>query len=301
MLFRSMDFSASKSDRMTFLEKWLRIHCQVLLGIELAGFQIVAITECGQMEETGDEKFTEELIPVISKSSFENEATRFLERYYPKALKEAVPVPIRQIAENMGVTIIEKELFSDGLDTFGILFLEDGNIQDKKKDMIIRNAKRGMMFIDSRHYHEQTHGTVNEIIAHECFHWYRHQPYHLLMKMLGVRDDLGRVIRCTVDSVHNDAEKRNSFDWIEWQANRMVPYILMPAKMATQKIEEMLREYHICFDNPENGNRMEELISELAKFYGLSKQATKTRMSELGFHYVDNVFVYAPGWRKNHL
>ncbi len=296
-----MDFSASKSDRMTFLEKWLRIHCQVLLGIELAGFQIVAITECGQMEETGDEKFTEELIPVISKSSFENEATRFLERYYPKALKEAVPVPIRQIAENMGLTIIEKELFSDGLDTFGILFLEDGNIQDKKKDMIIRNAKRGMMFIDSRHYHEQTHGTVNEIIAHECFHWYRHQPYHLLMKMLGVRDDLGRVIRCTVDSVHNDAEKRNSFDWIEWQANRMVPYILMPAKMATQKIEEMLREYHICFDNPENGNRMEELISELAKFYGLSKQATKTRMSELGFHYVDNVFVYAPGWRKNHL
>lgn len=296
-----MDFSASKSDRMTFLEKWLRIHCQVLLGIELAGFQIVAITECGQMEETGDEKFTEELIPVISKSSFENEATRFLERYYPKALKEAVPVPIRQIAENMGVTIIEKELFSDGLDTFGILFLEDGNIQDKKKDMIIRNAKRGMMFIDSRHYHEQTHGTVNEIIAHECFHWYRHQPYHLLMKMLGVRDDLGRVIRCTVDSVHNDAEKRNSFDWIEWQANRMVPYILMPAKMATQKIEEMLREYHICFDNPENGNRMEELISELAKFYGLSKQATKTRISELGFHYVDNVFVYAPGWRKNHL
>ena len=296
-----MDFSASKSDRMTFLEKWLRIHCQVLLGIELAGFQIVAITECGQMEETGDEKFTEELIPVISKSSFENEATRFLERYYPKALKEAVPVPIRQIAENMGLTIIEKELFSDGLDTFGILFLEDGNIQDKKKDMIIRNAKRGMMFIDSRHYHEQTHGTVNEIIAHECFHWYRHQPYHLLMKMLGVRDDLGRVIRCTVDSVHNDAEKRNSFDWIEWQANRMVPYILMPAKMATQKIEEMLREYHTCFDNPENGSQMEELISRLAKFYGLSKQATKTRISELGFHCVNNVLVYASGWRKNHL
>lgn len=296
-----MDFSASKSDRMSFLEKWLRIHCQVLLGIELAGFQIVAITECGQMEETGDEKFTKELIPVISKSSFENEATRFLERYYPKALKEAVPVPIRQIAENMGLTIIEKELFSDGLDTFGILFLEDGNIQDKKKDMIIRNAKRGMMFIDSRHYHEQTHGTVNEMIAHECFHWYRHQPYHLLMKMLGVRDDLGRVIRCTVDSVHNDAEKRNSFDWIEWQANRMVPYILMPAKMATQKIEEMLREYHICFDNPQNGRQMEELISRLAKFYGLSKQATKTRISELGFHCVNNVLVYASGWRKNHL
>ncbi len=183
----------------------------------------------------------------------------------------------------------------------GYFFLRMEIYRIKKKDMIIRNAKRGMMFIDSRHYHEQTHGTVNEMIAHECFHWYRHQPYHLLMKMLGVRDDLGRVIRCTVDSVRNDTEKRNSFDWIEWQANRMVPYILMPAKMATQKIEEMLREYHTCFDNPENGSQMEELISRLAKFYGLSKQATKTRISELGFHCVNNVLVYASGWRKNHL
>ena len=34
----------------------------------------------------------------ISKGSFEEEAARFLEKYYPKALKEAVPVPIRQIA-----------------------------------------------------------------------------------------------------------------------------------------------------------------------------------------------------------
>ncbi len=277
----NMESSASKSGRISFLEKWLRIHCQVLLGIELTGFQIVWITECGQMEEAGGEKFTGELMPVISKGSFEEEAARFLEKYYPKALEEAVPVPIRQIAESMGLTIIERELLSDGLD--GVLFLEDGTIQDEKKNMIIRNAKRGMMFIDSRHYHEQNLGTVNDMIAHGCFHWYRHRPYHLLMKMLGVRDDLGRVIRCAVDFNDRDTEKWSSYDWMEWQANSMVPYILMPAKTATRKIERMLREYHISSDDPESGSRMEELISELAKFYGLSKQATKTRVSELGF------------------
>ena len=70
---------------------------------------------------------------------------------------------------------------------------------------------------------------------------------------------------------------------MEWQANSIVPYILMPAKMATRKIEEMLREYHISFDDPESGRQMERLISELSKFYGLSKQETKTRMGELGF------------------
>ena len=140
-----------------------------------------------------------------------------------------------------------------------------------------------MMFIDPRHYYEQTLGTVNEMIAHECFHWYRHQPYHLLMKMLGVRDDLGRVIRCAVDSGHSDTEKRSSFNWMEWQANSMIPYILMPAKTAKRKIEEMMREYYIGFDDSESGSQMEDLISELGKFYGLSKQAAKTRMSELGF------------------
>ncbi len=282
-----MESSASQSGRMSLQEKWLRIHCQAPLGIELTGFQIVWITECGQREEGGGEKFTEELLPVISEGSFEEEAVRFLEKYYPKALKEAVPVPIRQIAESMGLTIIERELFSDGLDTFGVLFLEDGNIQDEKKNMIIRNAKGGMMFIDPRHYYEQTLGTVNEMIAHECFHWYRHRPYHLLMKMLGIRDDLGRVIRCPVDSGHSDTEERNSFNWMEWQANCMVPYILMPAKTAKRKIEDMTREYHISFDDSESGSQMEELISELAKFYGLSKQAAKTRMSELGFHCVE--------------
>lgn len=121
------------------------------------------------MEEAGNEKFSGELVPVISRSSFGDEATRFLEKYYPKVLKEAVPVPIRQIAENMGLTIIEKELFSDGVDAFGILFLEDGYLQDKNKNIVIRNAKRGMMFIDSRHYYVQTLGSVNHMIAHECF------------------------------------------------------------------------------------------------------------------------------------
>lgn len=39
---------------------------------------------------------------------------------------------------------------------------------------------------------------------------------------------------------------------------------------------------------------MEELVSELANFYGLSKQATESRMSELGFYCVDDALSYVP-------
>ena len=76
---------------------------------------------------------------------------------------------------------------------------------------------------------------------------------------------------------------------MEWQANGIVSYLLMPAKTTTRKIEEMLREYHIDSDDAGSGHQMEELISELASFYGVSKQTAKSRMRELGFHCVDDV------------
>lgn len=291
-----IEHSVSNSGKVSFTERWLRIHCQVLLGIELTEFKIIQITECEQIEDSDNDKFSGELVPVISRRSFDDEATRFLEKYYPKALQEAVPVPIRQIAEkSMGLTIIEKDCLSDELDVFGLIIFEDGNIKDKNKNIVIRNVKRGTMFIDPRVYYERTLGTVNYTIAHESFHWYRHQPYHLLMKMLGVKDDLGKVIHCAINTKSSDNEKWSPLDWMEWQANGIAPHILMPAKTARLKIDEMLRKYQINFENPDSGYRIEELIFELSEFYGMSKQATKIRMRELGYNFVDGVLSYVNG------
>ncbi len=65
---------------------------------------------------------------------------------------------------------------------------------------------------------------------------------------------------------------------------------------AKRKIYVFVDGENISFDDPESGSQMEDLISELTEFYGLSKQATKTRMSELGFHCVENV----PGKASDH-
>ena len=77
---------------------------------------------------------------------------------------------------NAEATIRQKELLSSELDVFGLVVFEDGNVQDKNRNIVIRNAKRGMIFIDPRVYFERTLGTVNFTVAHECFHWFRHQP-----------------------------------------------------------------------------------------------------------------------------
>lgn len=227
-----IEHSVSKSGKVSFTERWLNVRCKVLLGVELSNFEIVLISECEQQEDSDNDKYSGELVPIISRNSFDNEATKFLEKYYPIALEEPVAVPIRTIAEDMGLIITEKELLSSELDVFGLVVFEDGNVQDKNKNIVIRNAKRGMIFIDSRVYFERTLGTVNFTVAHECFHWFRHQPYHALMKMLGSDDKLGKIIQCSIGSNGEDTEKWKPIDWMEWQANGVAPHILMPTKTA---------------------------------------------------------------------
>lgn len=289
-----IEHSISSTGRVSFTEKWLDVRCKVLLGVELTDFEIININECEQQEDSDNDKYSGELVPIISRDAFENEATKFLEKYYPLALQEPVAVPIRKIAEDMGLSVIEDSLLSSELDIFGLVVFEDGNIKDKNKNIIIRNAKRGTVLIDPRVYYERTLGTVNFTIAHECFHWYRHQPYHALMKMLGANDELGKIIQCSIGSNAKDSEKWKAVDWMEWQANGVAPRILMPTNTAKIKISELVEKYHIHFDGTD-GYLIEEMISELADFYGLSKQAVKMRIREMGYAKIDGAFTYVNG------
>ena len=289
-----IEHSISSTGRVSFTEKWIDVRCKVLLGVELTDFEIININECEQQEDSDNDKYSGELVPIISRDAFENEATKFLEKYYPLALQEPVAVPIRKIAEDMGLSVIEDSLLSSELDIFGLVVFEDGNIKDKNKNIVIRNAKRGTVLIDPRVYYERTLGTVNFTIAHECFHWYRHQPYHALMKMLGANDELGKIIQCSIGNNAKDSEKWKAVDWMEWQANGVAPHILMPTNTAKIKISELVGKYHIHFDGTD-GYLIEEMISELADFYGLSKQAVKMRMREMGYAKIDGAFTYVNG------
>ena len=286
--------SISSTGRVSFTEKWLDVRCKVLLGVELTDFEIININEYEQQEDSDNDKYSGELVPIISRDAFENEATKFLEKYYPLALQEPVAVPIRKIAEDMGLSVIEDSLLSSELDIFGLIVFEDGNIKDKNKNIVIKNAKRGTVLIDPRVYYERTLGTVNFTIVHECFHWYRHQPYHALMKMLGANDELGKIIQCSIGSNAKDSEKWKAVDWMEWQANGVAPHILMPTNTAKIKISELIEKYHIHFDG-KDGYQIEEMISELADFYGLSKQAVKMRIREMGYAKIDGAFTYVNG------
>jgi len=272
-----------------FTETWLAVHCEVSIGIELTDFSTVSVALCEAQEESENSRFSGGLVPAAVRDDFDKEATRFLEAYYPEALVKAVPVPIKQIAESMKLTIVEDARLSKELSAFGMIVFEDGKIAGADKQTLVRNAKRGTVYIDPHVYYEKNYGTVNSTIAHECYHWYRHRPYHALMKMIGAKDDVGKVIQCAIRPNSKDTDQWKTIDWLEWQANGVALHILMPYQTCTIKIDALLKKYVDSVDEAEKHLGLEAAVDELKDYYGVSRQAAKTRMRQLGYSIPDGI------------
>lgn len=233
----------SASHKGYFNERWLKIHCQVTLGIDMSGFRIMSVGNCEPQEESDNDRLSGELVPIISRDQFEDEAEKFLTRYCPDALDKPMRLPIETIASDMKLHVIEDMPLSDNLTYFGTIIFDNGNVLDKHRKITIRNAKRGTVYLDPRVYYERSVGTKRTTLAHECFHWYRHQPYHVLMKMIGANDNLGRAIQCQIAANNTDSDKWKAVDWMEWQAKGIAPRILMPAKTTRLKANQLLATY----------------------------------------------------------
>lgn len=283
----------SSSKKGVFIEKWLKVHCQVTLGIDLSGFRIVSIGDCESLEESDNDRLSGELVPVISRDQFEQEAEKFLERYYLVALTKPQRVPIEEIVHQMNLSVVENIPLSDELTYFGTIVFDDGNILDRHRKIAIRNAKRGTIYLDPRVRYERSVGTRRTILAHECFHWHRHQPYHALMRMIGADDKIGRAIQCRIEGNSADTDKWKAVDWMEWQTKGIAPKILMPAKTVKIKADELL--------GGDGGAKKasvadyENVIDELSTFYDVSRQAAKVRLVELGYSKAEGAYPFVDG------
>lgn len=283
----------SSSRKGYFAEKWLKIHCQVTLGIDMSGFRIMSIGDCEPQEESDNDRLSGELVPIIARDQFEDEAEKFLTRYCPEALEKPTRIPIETIAGDMKLQTIEDVPLSDELTYFGTIIFENGNVLDKHRKITIRNAKRGTIYLDPRVSYERSVGTKRTTIAHECFHWHRHQPYHVLMKMIGANDNLGRAIQCQIAANTADSDKWKAVDWMEWQAKGVAPRILMPAKTTRMKADELLTEYGGA---TEAGiSECENVIDELAALFDVSRQAAKVRLIDLGYTKAEGAYPFVDG------
>lgn len=276
-----------------FNERWLKIHCQVILGIDMSDFRIMEIDNCEPQVESDNDRLSGELVPIISREQFEDEAEKFLIRYCPEALDKPIRVPIEKVANDMGLQVVEDIPLSDELVYFGTIIFDNGNVLDKHRKATIRNAKRGTVYLDPRVSYERSVGTKRTTLAHECYHWHRHQPYHVLMKMIGADDDLKYAIQCQIVANNTDSDKWKAVDWMEWQAKGVAPKILMPAKTVRMKADELLAEY----GGSEKASIAiyENVIDALAELFDVSRQAAKVRIIDLGYTKAEGAYPFVDG------
>ena len=126
-------------------------------------------------------------VPHIWKSELDAEATAFLTKYYPHALKTPMCVPIEKIAtEIMHLKVVEHHL-SEDLSILGQMCFSDGmaeiydSVNDEYHEIFV---KAGTMIIDLDTYAKRNLGSKRNTMTHESYHWFRHRRYHLMVAQI---------------------------------------------------------------------------------------------------------------------
>ena len=122
------------------------------------------------------------LVPIIPKNKFDDIATEFLNRYCPEALKKPMPIPIIDIAKKkMGLRIVPDFHLSEDFSVYGQMCFTSGKVPvyiKEDDEFVDIKVKRGTMLIDPDTLFERNIGCLNNTVAHECVHWYKHRYYH---------------------------------------------------------------------------------------------------------------------------
>lgn len=228
-----------------------------------------------------------DLIPIISKKDIDKEATRFLQKYCPEALKEPMPVPVEDIAElKMGLEIDYVNIDKD-CETLGMMIFSDGSVElyDKESGQyIIRPYRKGTLLVESDIAEISNRGRERFTITHEMVHWDKHQ---LRFMTLSYKDkSLAKACRCPQEKTY---KPKTPEEWMEWQADNLAAAILMPAETFKLKVKE-LKSSHKAGKNI-NGYMWlgfspeiikDIIIDKLASTFQVSKQATEIRLNTLG-------------------
>jgi len=277
------------------IKKRFRVHCLSVVEDCVKDFAIYSIEPYLQGKQKNESKRpTNNLIPIISRDDLDTEATAFLERYFPEALETPMAVPIDSIlCSQLGLEIIKNKRLSTDFSIFGQICFSGGNVEvygvkDETPHEITVN--RGTILIDACTPFLRSIGCVKYTLAHEAYHWFRHRVYAAIRALL--HGEPAIAYRCTTVAANATNTPQQELHWIEWQANKIAPRILMPQKTTIMKIEELLAKYGYNENTNEQDIILECVINDLANFFRVSKQAAKIRMIDLGYDAANRVYKY---------
>lgn len=267
--------------------QWLIASCEATITDKLDNLKITDVRPWSKGKKTTSSGIaaSKNIVPVLYKKDLDAEATTFLEKYYPQALSEPMPVPIEKIAtEELHLNVLQGHRITDDFSIFGQICFSKEKVlvcdifKCSKTEM---DVDRGTILIDAYTFWERNNGCANNTLAHEVYHWHRHRLYAAIKQIL--RNEKFIAHRCPSNmSYPSEHEEWTDEQRMEWQANNMAPRILMPIQTFKIKVDELYQKYNYA-DTPLKVAVLTCIADELAKFYGVSRHSALIRMTETGY------------------
>lgn len=278
---------------------WIRISCEGDLSKALDDWEITNI-EPFDKKNAPFNSLSDALVPYIKHDDLETAAILFLKEFYPEALeitKRGIPpvwVDPEVLAERLGLKIMSQRIREDE-SVFGQLYFVDTDAE-----MFDANAGESKMIhiegqtivVDPRNFLLRSLGSYNNTIIHECVHWAKHRKVFELERLF---NDEASCISCEVVGGAASSTSQKATEMMERQANQLTPRIQMPAGPFRAKANEYITKFMRETNARHEVDVMEMVITELETVFGVSKQAAKIRLVELGFESAIGTYTFLDG------
>lgn len=245
--------------------------------------------------EKGLVRLSAGLVPELSEDDLDALAERLLAAYYPEALEKPRRVDAHEMAERMGLSVLYRQIEPEG-EIYGEMFFQETETplyDAMRQHQVLAPVKRKTMVVDTTATFMGGMGTHDNTIVHECVHWALHGQA-MALRRAQQPDSQEPAICCRVDGGAGRAGDDRLLE-MEWQANTLARCIQMPRALFRRKAEEAWARHDMKVITPNRVEEMPGVIDDLAGFFGVSREAAKLRMLEVGFESVAGVYVYIDG------
>lgn len=245
--------------------------------------------------EKGLVRLSAGLVPELGEDALDALAERLLAAYYPEALEKPRRVDAHEMAERMGLSVLYRQIEPEG-EIYGEMFFQETETplyDAMRQHQVLAPVKRKTMVVDTTATFMGGMGTHDNTIVHECVHWALHGQA-MALRRAQQPDSQEPAICCRVDGGAGRAGDDRLLE-MEWQANTLARCIQMPRALFRRKAEEAWARHDMKVITPNRVEEMPGVIDDLAGFFGVSREAAKLRMLEVGFESVAGVYVYIDG------
>lgn len=278
--------------------KWYTVFLSAQLRNGMHDVKVLDTKEHYDTTFDKEDALDEYLVPYIYTDMLEDIADDFYEFYWEPAADHQDEFPYIHILNEMGIKAYKAPLPNN---VFGRMYFRPAEVQHYYKqsptvqeEILTEKVPAGTMLISKDCFFMSDVGGTYNTIAHEMAHWEHHQKFFEILALL---DQDNSQLSCEVSPSASPAELtgvKKAIWWAEWQANCLAIRYQMPRRRFTEVFDSIYAEKCTC-DFHDRGRVMEETILAVAKKFGVSKFAAKTRAIQLGYDDADGAFLYVNG------